>query len=139
MLTVWVVLIIFAVLIDLITSNIMFSWLTIGFALAIIANLFGLEGSIQVIIAALIGVIAFMFGTRISRNYLTKNIMQTPILTDKLVGVRVKSDKRIEGNAQHKINGIYWTVFNEGQVIEPGEEFEVFGIKNNKLYIVKVD
>lgn len=139
MLTVWIILIILAILIDIITSNIMFSWLSIGFVLAIVGEIVGADPTVQIIIAAGVGLIAFMTGARISRNYLNRNIMQTPILTDKLIGVSVVSEKKIEGNAQHKINGIYWTVYNEGQVIEPGDKFEVIGIKNNKLYITKVE
>lgn len=139
MLTIWIGLIVIAVVVDLLTSNIMFSWLVVGFLLAIIGGLFGLSPDIQIIIACGIGVIVFMVGSRLSRNYLTKNIIYTPVPTNKLIGTEVVSEKRIETSAQHKVNGIYWTVYNEGPLILEGDRFRVIAINNNKLIVEKVD
>lgn len=137
-LTMWICLIVIAVLIDLITTNVMFSWLTFGFIAAIIANIQGYDLTFQILLASIIGIISFAIGSYLSRKYIKKNINNTPILTDKIIGTIVTADKFIDESAQHKVNGIYWTVVNEGVEIKPGENFKVDEIRNNKLYIIKV-
>ena len=91
----------------------------------------------QVVTACLIGAVSFVTGSYVSRKYLRKNIDQTPILTDKIIGTVHTATIQIGEETQYKVNGIYWLLRNEGPIIMPGDQFRIVGIKNNRLYVVK--
>lgn len=133
----WAVLIVVVVILDMTTSNILYSWMGLGFLAAIFADSLGVGVPGQIVTACLFGSVAFVFGSWISRKYLRRNIDQTPILTDKIIGTLHTADKDIFEETQYKINGIYWLLRNEGPTIHVGEQFRIIGIKNNRLYVVK--
>lgn len=137
MMWLWAALIVIVVVLDMTTSNILYSWMGLGFLAAIAAESFGVSLPGQIVIACLVGSVSFVFGSYISRKYVRRNIDQTPILTDKIVGAVHTADREITEETQYKINGIYWLLRNEGPTIHPGEQFRIVGIKNNRLYIVK--
>ena len=137
MVWIWAALIVVVVILDMTTSNILYSWMGLGFLSAIFADSLGASVPAQIVIACLVGSVAFVLGSWVSRKYLRKNIDQTPILTDKIIGTLHTADKEIEEETQYKINGIYWLLRNEGPTIHVGEQFRIIGIKNNRLYIVK--
>ena len=56
---------------------------------------------------------------------------------DKYIGQSFVADKEISHETQHKVNGIYWMLINEGPVIHEGEHFRVVEIRENKLVIIK--
>ena len=132
----WLLLIIAVVILDIMTSNILFSWLGLGFLAAWLSG-FYLDLSYQILIAFLIGFASILIGNRITKKYIRKNIHNDPILVDKIVGKSFRADHVIELEAQHKINGIYWNVLNEGPRILEGETFSVLEIRQNKLIIRK--
>lgn len=132
----WLLLIIAVVIIDIMTSNILFSWLGLGFLAAWLSS-FYLDLSYQILIAFVIGFASILAGNRITKRYIRKNIHNDPILVDKIVGKSFIADHIIELESQHKINGIYWNVRNEGPRILEGETFSVLEIRQNKLIIRK--
>lgn len=137
MIVLWALLIVAVVILDMITSNILYSWMSLGFLAAIFVNAIGGGIPAQIITACIVGAIAFVFGSFISRKYMNRNIDQTPILTDKIVGTLHIAEIEINRETQYKINGIYWLLRNEGPVIHPGDQFRIIGIKNNRLHVVK--
>lgn len=137
MIWIWAALIVVVVILDMTTSNILYSWMGLGFLAAIFAGSLNASIPFQIVTACLVGSVAFVIGSNISRKYLRKSIDQTPILTDKIIGTVHTADKEIGEEVQYKINGIYWLLRNEGPTIEKGEQFRIIGIKNNRLYIVK--
>lgn len=133
----WAALMVLVVILDMATSNILYSWMGLGFLTALVASSFGLSLPVQIILACLVGSVSFVIGSFISRKYIRRNIDQTPILTDKIIGTVHTADIEIGEETQYKINGIYWFLRNEGPKIFPGEQFRIIGIKNNRLYVVK--
>jgi membrane protein implicated in regulation of membrane protease activity len=133
---IWLLLIVIVVVLDIATSNVLFSWLGIGFLVAWIVSPFVVFGD-QVIIAFTLGIILLLVGNRISRKYIRKNIQTTPILVDKIVGKVFEAEYEITKETKHKINGIYWTLVNDGPPIAAGEHFKVVEIANNKLMVKK--
>lgn len=133
----WAALMVLVVILDMATSNILYSWMGLGFLTALVASSFGLSLPVQIILACLVGSVSFVIGSFISRKYIRRNIDQTPILTDKIIGTVHTADIEIGEETQYKINGIYWFLRNEGPTIFPGEQFRIIGIKNNRLYVVK--
>jgi membrane protein implicated in regulation of membrane protease activity len=62
---------------------------------------------------------------------------KTPLREETYIGKIIISEKEIFDKAQVKINGEYWTVVNEGEVIRVGDKFEIIGIEGIKLKIMK--
>lgn len=137
MMWIWIALTVAVVVLDMVTSNILYSWMGLGFIGAIVAESLGWGIGAQIVTACVIGAISFVFGSYVSRKYLRKNIDQTPILTDKILGTVHTATIELGEETQYKINGIYWLLRNEGPVIHPGDQFRIVGIKNNRLYVVK--
>ena len=133
---IWLILIIVVAVLDLMTSNVLFSWIGIGFLAAWLAG-FYVDFWIQMLIAFLIGLVALIIGNKISRKYIRKNIPNDPILVDKIIGHSFIAEEDIQTSAQQKINGIYWNLKNIGEPIQRGERFSVLNIEEIKLIIRK--
>ena len=133
---IWLILIIVVAVLDLMTSNVLFSWIGIGFLAAWLAG-FYVDFWIQMLIAFLIGLVALIIGNRISRKYMKRNSPNDPSLVDKTIGNTFIAEKEITGSAQQKVNGIYWNLKNIGDPVKPGERFSVLKIEDNKLIIRK--
>ena len=133
---IWLILIIVVAVLDLMTSNVLFSWIGIGFLAAWLAG-FYVDFWIQMLIAFLIGLVALIIGNRISRKYIKRNIPNDPILVDKIIGNTFIAEKEITGSAQQKVNGIYRNLKNIGEPVKPEERFSVLKIEDNKLIIRK--
>lgn len=133
---IWLILIIVVAVLDLMTSNVLFSWIGIGFLAAWLAG-FYVDFWIQMLIAFLIGLVALIIGNKISRKYIKRNIPNDPILVDKIIGHTFIAEKEILESVQQKINGIYWNLKNIGDPVKPGERFSVLKIEDNKLIIRK--
>lgn len=137
MILVWFILIVLVVILDFATSNILYSWMSIGFLSALIAETMGASIGLQIILACVVGAIFFILGSYISKKYLSSSISYTPIYMDKIIGSSHTAERDIGDDTQLKISGIYWNIHNEGPKIKSGEKFTVIGIKNNRLYILK--
>lgn len=133
---IWLILIIVVVVLDLMTSNILFSWIGLGFLIAWLAG-FYVDLWMQMLIAFLVGLVSLYIGNKISRKYIKRNIPSDPILVDKIVGHSFIAEMEIYDSAQHKINGIYWNLKNIGEPLQPGDRFSVLKIEENKLIIRK--
>lgn len=133
---IWLVLVVLLVAFDIATSDILLSWLAVAFVFAWLLG-FTLEFQYQVMVAAGLGTVLLLIGNHVSKKYIRKNIQNTPILVDKIIGNTFTAETEIQGNAQQKVNGIYWQVVNEGPAIAPGDRFKVLEIKENKLIVKK--
>lgn len=133
---IWFILVVFVVALDLATSNILLSWLGLGFLAAWLLG-FYVDFWVQAVVALLIGLIALFYGNRLSKKYIRRNISTDPILLDKYIGHSFVADHDITHHAQHKVNGIYWQVRNIGQPIEGGQRCFIIAIEENKLIIRK--
>ena len=132
---IWLILIIIVVFLDVRTSNVLFSWLAIGFLVALFASPY-VDFQYQLLIAVVLGIIFIIIGNNISRRYIKKNIKNEPILVDKYIGKSFIAETEIGLVTQHKVNGIYWKLINEGPVIHVGERFKIIEIRENKLVVI---
>jgi len=109
--------------------------LAIGFLVALFASPY-VDIQYQLLIAVVLGIIFIIIGNNISKKYIKKNIKNEPILVDKYIGKSFIAEKEIGPQTQHKVNGIYWMLINEGPVIHEGEHFKVVEIRENKLVVI---
>ena len=133
----WLCVAIGAFLLDVLSSSFFFVLFSIGAIIAAISSIFNVPFMIQVIIFAIISIIAFIVGYPwLKKNY--KNLhKKTPLMEETYIGKMIEADKDIKDKAQIKVNGEYWTVINEGDLIHQGEKFIIIGIEGIKLKIKK--
>lgn len=134
----WLTIVVFAIAIDILTSNFCFVLFSIGAIVAAICGILGVPFIIQLIIFAIISIIALSIGYPWLKKKYKNTRKNTPLMEETYIGKIMKSEKEINGKAQVKVNGEYWTVVNEGDVIHIGENFEITGIQGIKLKIKKV-
>lgn len=134
---IWIMLIVLVVVLDISTSNILFSWLGVGFLAAILLDFSGVNFAFQILVAGILGVILIIVGNTISRKYIKKNIENKPVLIDKIIGNVFIADNDIDKLSQQKVNGIYWSLINRGENIKKGQKFIVLDIEKNKLVITR--
>ena len=133
----WLIIAIVVFGIDILTSNFCFMLFSIGAIVAAICGALGVPFMMQIIIFAIISIISLMIGYPwLKKIYkgMGKNI---PLMEETYIGKIMESEKEIVNKAQVKVNGEYWTVINEGDVIHVGEKFIITGIQGIKLKIKK--
>lgn len=135
---IWFAFTIFVVVLDIITSNFTFSWLAVGFIPAFICGFFiGVMG--QIWIALILGTIAIIYGLKISKEYINKNLPKEKLLINKYEGKKFTANFNLKGNSECriKVNEVYWTARNTGADISLGDIYTIINIKENKLIIRK--
>ncbi len=133
---IWFALTIFVIVIDITTSSFTFSWLAIGFLPAFIAGFFiGFTG--QLWIALILGTIAIIYGLKISKKYIIKNLPQEKLLVGKYEGKQFTADFTLAKSSECriKVNEVYWTAKNVGEVINFGDVYTIISISENKLIV----
>lgn len=133
----WLIIAICAVAIDILTSNFCFMLFSIGAIVAAICGALGVLVVIQIIIFAIINIISLSIGYPWLKKKYKNMHKNTPLMEETYIGKVMESEKEIISKAQVKVNGEYWTVINEGDVIHAGEQFTITGIQGTKLKIKK--
>lgn len=134
----WLTVAICVFIIDILTSNFCFVLFSVGAIVAAICGAFGISFMIQVIIFAIISIIALSIGYPILKKKNMRMCKKTLLMEETYIGKVMRTEKEIDYKAQVKVGGEYWTVINEGEVIHPGEKFVITGIQGIKLKIKKV-
>jgi membrane protein implicated in regulation of membrane protease activity len=135
---IWFGLTLFVLLIDLLTSNFTYSWLSLGFIPAFFLGFF-FSFEIQVAVALVIGVISLIYGLRVSKKYINLNMTQEKLLMGKYIGREFTAEDKIEKEGRVKVNEVFWFVRNIGETIDKGDAYVVVEVKDNKLIIKKGD
>ncbi|MGL5617086.1 MAG: NfeD family protein [Sarcina sp.] len=134
----WLVIIVLAVLIDLLTSAFIFSGFSIGAMVAIVLSIFNVPFYIQVLVFSIIGVLFILFLSprikkAIKRN--SNNVVKNT--AEKLVGKELISEKDIEKEELMIFEGSYWTFKNIGEKIKKGDSIKVLSVEGNKIIVKK--
>ncbi len=137
MLLFWIILGIILILVDVFTSAFIFVWISIGAFAAAIAEAAGLNLAAQGGIFFIISVIACLIGYPWAKKKF-KNIKRTELMEDKYIGMEFTAEEDIIEKVQLKVDGIYWTGYNEGERISKGEKFKIERIEGNKLMLKKI-
>lgn len=135
----WLIVAICAFAIDILTSNFCFMLFSIGAVVAAICAVLGVPFLIQILIFAIISIISLSVGYPWLKKKYKSMHKKTPLMEEKYIGRVMESEKEIVTKSQVKVNGEYWTVINEGNVIHEGEKFVITGIEGIKLKIKKIE
>ncbi|MDT8716347.1 NfeD family protein [Clostridium sp. 19966] len=137
-LVLWIVVAILAFIADLITSALLFIWFSAGAVLAIISNKLGCSFAIQLIIFIATSTLLMAVGYPLIKDTIKKTVKKTITTEQGYVGRELNADKDINEKAIIKIDGIYWTVKNEGENIKKGERIKITNIEGNKIIVKKM-
>jgi membrane protein implicated in regulation of membrane protease activity len=66
-------------------------------------------------------------------------VVKIPTTEQGYIGREFSVDEDVLDKATIKIDGVYWTVKNEGELIKKGDRVKVIGIEGNKIVIRKVN
>jgi membrane protein implicated in regulation of membrane protease activity len=134
----WLLVVIGAIAIDVLTSNFCFMLFSIGAIVAAVCATLGISFINQIIIFSIISIISLAIGYPwLKKKYKEMN-KKTPLMEETYIGKIIESEKEIKDKAQIKVNGEYWTAINEGEIINAGEKFVITRIQGIKLIIKKV-
>lgn len=134
----WLVIIVVAVLIDLLTSAFIFSGFSIGAMVAIVLSIFNVPFYIQVLVFSIIGVLFILFlSPRIKKSIKKNSNNAVKNTEEKLVGKELISEKDIEKEEVMIFEGSYWTFKNIGEEIKKGDSIKVLSVEGNKIIVKK--
>jgi membrane protein implicated in regulation of membrane protease activity len=133
----WVAVSIVALVIDLVTSSFFFAGFTIGGIAALIARISNTSFVMQIIIFGIVSAISITIEYLWVRKKLKASIPKTPKMEETYIGRTITLDEDLKAIGKVKLDGIYWSVENQDEPINAGEEAEITGIKGNKIIIKK--
>lgn len=134
---IWIGLLIFVVIIDLETSNVLFSWFGIGFLISFLLGYLGVRLEVQVATSAILSVPLFLLGSYISRKYIKANITPHQNSLDKLVNTVLISESDFDSEGKQKIGGVYWKLQSAAPV-KVGDKIRISGRNGNHLIVEKI-
>lgn len=135
----WIIISVVALVIDITTSAFLFVWFTVGGIGAIIALILGASGTLQIITFIAVTAVSMAIGYPLVRRTLKGTVSKTSTMEESYIGRRITVDEDIVEKASVKIDGIYWTVKNEGTPIKKGDRVKVTGIEGNKIIVRKIE
>lgn len=133
----WIIIAIAALAVDVATTSFFFSGFTIGGISALIAQIFGANFTIQLVVFILLSAVSIVLEYFWLRTKLKATIPKTLRMEEEYVGREMTAEDEIVFSSKVKLGGIYWTVENAGEPIKRDEKFTIIGIKGNKLIIRK--
>lgn len=134
----WLIIVVCAFAIDILTSNFCFMLFSVGAIAAAICGVLGVALEIQIVVFAILNILAFVFGYPVIKKKFKASHQSIPLMEETYIGKIMKSEKEIDSKAQVKVGGEYWTVINEGDIIHEGDKFIITGIEGIKLKIKKI-
>lgn len=134
---IWLGFLLSVLILDLETSNVLFSWLGIGFIAAFILGYFGVGIEIQVITALVLSIPLFLLGSHISKKYIKANIIPYENNLDKLIDITIISKTSFEEEGKQKISGVYWKLISDTPIKE-GDKIKITGRDGNRLIVEKM-
>lgn len=132
---VWIIIAVVLIVIDICTSTLLFVWISFGAFGAIIANYFGMDIWLQILIFSVVSIISVAIGYPWAKRKFKNKIPKTLRMEETYIGSEFVAQEDIEETVRFKVKGIYWTGQNIGGKIKKGEKFKIVGIDGNKLSI----
>lgn len=135
----WIVIGAVAILIDIFTSSFLFIWFTVGSIVALIISGLGYAFSVQFIAFIFTSVILLVIGYPIVKNTIKKSVPKTLPMGENYVNRIITIEKDVKEEELIKIDGIYWTVINKGELIKKGEKAKIIALDGNKFILKKYE
>ncbi|AYE33288.1 NfeD family protein [Clostridium septicum] len=133
----WIVVAVIVTVLDILTSSFLFVWFAVGGFAAMVASMLGATWWLQVMVFLIVSIITISIGYPWAKKKFKASIKHTPLMEETYIGRVMKAESDILQKARVKVNGIYWTVQNQGDIIKKDSNFRIVGIEGNKLIVNK--
>ncbi len=133
----WLAVIVLAIMIDLVTSDFLFSGFSIGALVALILAMINTSVISQIIIFGLVGVMFIFLIYPIIRKYLDMNKVESKTREESYIGKEIILEEDIAKEGKLKLDGVYWT-FKSEEKIKKGEKAKIISIEGNKIIIKRI-
>ncbi len=134
----WIVIGAVTLVLDIITSSLLFVWFTVGSVGAIITFILGyplLNQSIVFLVISGILLIAAYPVFKIKIKGKIKPVLRTE---QTYIGREIIVNDEIIDKGLVKIDGIYWTIRNDGEALKKGDRVKVVSLEGNKFIVKKI-
>jgi membrane protein implicated in regulation of membrane protease activity len=135
---IWIIIGIISIVIDIASSAFLFVWFAIGAITAAVAALLSYSFTIQIITFFSVSILFVCIGYPLVKKTIKKSVQKTPTREENYIGREFTIDENVVDKATIKIDGIYWTVKNEGEPVKKGDRIVVTGLEGNKIVIRKI-
>ena len=132
---IWILVAIFVIAIDVVTSSFIFMWLSIGALVAIILSLLDVSILWQIIAFLIVSVITISIGYPWAKKKFKADVNQVLTMEQTYIGKEMVATEDMRETSKIKVSGIYWTAYNKGKTIKKGERYTITGIEGNKLIV----
>ena len=82
----WLIVAIFFVAIDILTSAFIFCWFGIGALVSIVLSLINVKFAVQFIVFTVVSLIAIAIGYPLTKNAVKKSVKHTPLMEETYIG-----------------------------------------------------
>jgi membrane protein implicated in regulation of membrane protease activity len=134
----WIIVGVVALGIDIATSAFIFVWFTVGSIAAIIAQIFDYSFAAQLIIFIGVSGVCTAVGYPMAKKTIKKSVKPTATREKTYIGKLIVVDGDIIEKGLIKVDGVYWSVIKEGDMVQKGDKAEIVGIEGNKIIIKKI-
>lgn len=134
----WIVIALAALFLDMLTSAFLFIWFSLGSVAALIAYFLGAAFITQVLLFIIVSAALLIIGYPIVKKTIKKTVPKTLKQEEGYIGREFLIDEDVIEKAIMKVDGIYWTVKNDGEAINKGDRIKVIGLEGNKLVVKKI-
>ncbi|MDV3427237.1 MAG: NfeD family protein [Bacillota bacterium] len=134
----WIVIALAALFLDMVTSAFLFVWFSLGSIAAIIAYFLGAGILTQVMLFIIVSAVLLIVGYPLVKKTIKKTVPKTLKQEDSYIGREFLIDEDVIEKAIMKVDGIYWTVKNDGEAIKKGDKIKIIGLEGNKLVVKKI-
>lgn len=133
----WIIIGVVTLVLDIATSTLLFVWFTLGSLGAITALMLKASFTVQVIVFLVVSAIGFALGYPLAKKIIKRDVKKLSTVEEGYLGRELIVDEEIIEKSMIKIDGIYWTIKNEGEMIKKGDKVIITGISGNKIIIRK--
>lgn len=137
MLWLWLIVILAGIIIDYLSSDVLFVGFSFGALGGIILSFLDANVIFQFLIFAIITIFFFFYiYPKIKKKIKVDNI-GTKTMEETYIGRKVILDKSIDSSDLVKFEGVYWTFKSLSGPLEKGTKVEIIGIDGNKILVKK--
>lgn len=140
MLWIWLVITILTAIVEMITTDLVIIWFTLGGLAAMIAYFCQASELIQIIIFIAISIICMISIRPLTKKYLRTNIVSTNY--DRVIGQHGLVLKRIDADnrGEVKVLSTQWSACSyDNSSLEPGDYCEILAVEGAHLIVKKIN
>lgn len=138
LMVIWIIVAAGCLALDIATSAFLFVWFTVGGIAAIIANMLNYGSTVQIVTFIIVSTLFTAVGYPFAKKTIKKTVPVTKTMEQGYIGREIIVSDEVVDKALIKLDGIYWTVKNQGKPIAKDDKVKIIGIEGNKIIIRKI-